>query len=76
MNISYRSPQFTDRNYWSLFNPSIGLAYDLSPNLLIVGDLNIEVVSRTPFYVNTVFVITVFVITVFVIPYDTFKTFT
>ena len=54
LNISYRSPQFTDRNYWSLFNPSIGLAYDLSPNLLIVGDLSIEVVSRTPFYVNDV----------------------
>jgi hypothetical protein len=37
LNISYISPQFTDRNYWTLFNQSIGLAY-ISPNLLIVGD--------------------------------------
>jgi hypothetical protein len=41
LNISYISPQFTDRNYWTLFNQSIGLAY-ISPNLLIVGDLNID----------------------------------
>jgi hypothetical protein len=40
LNISYISPQFTDRNYWTLFNQSVGLAY-ISPNLLIVGDLNI-----------------------------------
>ena len=54
LNISYRSPQFTDRHYWSLFNQSIGLAYDLSTNILSVGDLNIKVVSRTPFHVNDV----------------------
>jgi hypothetical protein len=54
LNVSSRSSQFTDRNYWSLFNQSIGLAYDLSPNLLIVGDLNIDFLSRTPFYVNDV----------------------
>jgi hypothetical protein len=45
LNISYRSPQFTNRNYWTLFNQSIGLAYDISPNLLIVGDLNIDFLS-------------------------------
>jgi hypothetical protein len=54
LNISYRSPQFTDRNYWTLFNQSIGLAYDISPTLLIVGDLNIDFLSRAPFYVNDV----------------------
>jgi hypothetical protein len=53
LNISYISPQFTDINYWTLFNQSIGLAY-ISPNLLIVGDLNIDFLSRTPFYVNDV----------------------
>ena len=46
LNISYISPQFTDINYWTLFNQSVGLAY-ISPNLLIVGDLNIDVLSRT-----------------------------
>jgi hypothetical protein len=54
LNISYRSPLFTDRNYWTLFNQSIGLANDISPNLLIVGDLNIDFLSRTPFNVNYV----------------------
>ena len=46
LNISYIFPQ-------TLFNQSKGLAY-ISPNLLIVGDLNIDVLSRTPFYVNDV----------------------
>jgi hypothetical protein len=50
LNMSYRSLQFTDRNYWTLFNQSIGLTYDISPNLLIVGDLIIDFLSRTSFY--------------------------
>jgi len=54
LNISYRSPQFIDRNYWTLFNQSIGLANDISPNLLLVVDLNIDFLSRTPFHVNYV----------------------
>ena len=46
LNISYIFPQ-------TLFNQSKGLAY-ISPNLLIVGDLNIDFLSRTPFNVNDV----------------------
>ena len=53
LNISYTYVDHRS-SHWTLFNQSIGLAYDISPNLLIVGDLNIDFLSRTPFYVNDV----------------------
>ena len=53
LNISYTYVDHRS-SHWTLFNQSIGLANDISPNLLIVGDLNIDFLSRTPFYVNDV----------------------